>query len=119
MGVSGIGVGRRPADGVLGRLGKAAVVPAGLHLAGENLALVHAHVGIGQQRGQVVGVAADRLAGEAPVKRQADLVDRLAIEEQRPQAARHHRPRRRAAAGRAHGQPAAMVDAAATPRVPG
>ena len=74
-GVSGIGSRVGQGAGRHRRRRAAAVEPAGLDLAGEHLALVHADVRVGHQRGQVVGDAADRLAGEAPVERQADLVD--------------------------------------------
>src|ERR1700748_1217601 len=47
----------------------------GLELASECLAFVHAHVGVGQQRSQVVGIAANGFSGESPVEWQADLMD--------------------------------------------
>ena len=108
------GTGSRVGQGAAGfvGLGRAAVEPAGVDLAGERLALVHAHVRVGHQRGQVVGVAADDLAGEAPVERQADLVDDAALDEQRPQPPRHHRAGLDPAARRLHRQPAAVDDAA-------
>src|ERR1700760_507005 len=42
--------------------------PSGFHLAGKGLALMHAYVRVGHQRGQVVCVVADNLAGEGPMK---------------------------------------------------
>ena len=39
-----------------------------MDLASECLALVHTHIRIGQDGGQVVGVAADDLPGERPVE---------------------------------------------------
>jgi hypothetical protein len=46
-----------------------------MDLAGERLAVVHAHVRVGHERGQVVGVAADALPSESPVEGETDLVD--------------------------------------------
>ena len=98
--------------GTVGRGGRP-VEPAGVDLAGEHLALVHAHVRVGHQRGQVVGVAADRSRRRSP----SGTAGRSGgstrpVDAQRLEAPRHHRPRLDRAARRAHRQPAAVLDAA-------
>ena len=92
-GVSGTALARRPAGHLLGWARRGFVQPTCPDLTGESLAFVHAHVGLGNQRRQIVGVAAHSLAGESPVERYADLVDNAAFDEKRSQAARHHRAR--------------------------
>ena len=62
-----------------------------MNLAGERLALVHADVRVGHDRGQVVGVPADDLSGESPVERKADLVDYATLDEKGSQPPCHHR----------------------------
>src|SRR5215468_11810470 len=47
-----------------------AVQPAWMDLAGERLTLVHAHVGVGHQRRQIVGIAAYDFPGKSPVERE-------------------------------------------------
>src|SRR5277367_3936220 len=67
-----LGAGRRVRDGIKGRplccghrwLRRLAFKPPGLDLASERLAFVHAHVRVGQKRGEVVGVAAHDLTSE-------------------------------------------------------
>src|ERR1700723_751436 len=73
-----LGAGRRVRDRIEGRPVRGgyrwgrggAFDPPGLDLAGARLAFVHAHVRVGQERGQVVGVTADDLSGEGPVERE-------------------------------------------------
>src|SRR5277367_1256690 len=87
-----LGAGRRVRDRIEGRPVRCghrggwnrAFEPPGLDLAGERLAFVHAHVRVGKERGQVVGVAADTLPGESPVEREADLMDHAPLDDKRP-----------------------------------
>src|SRR5688572_17384150 len=62
-----------------------------LHVADEGLALVDGHVGIAHERGELVARVARAESLVAPVPRQADLVDDLSVDAQRPQPARHER----------------------------
>src|ERR1700678_2438765 len=94
-----LGAGRRVRNRIEGRpvrcghrrVQSLAFEPPGFDLASERLAFVHAHVRIGQERGQVVGVAADDLPGESPVEREADLVDHASLDDKGPQPPGHHR----------------------------
>src|SRR3984957_20080056 len=94
-----LGTGRRVRDGIEGRPGRCghcrrrnlAFEPPGLDLADERLAFVHADVRVGQERSQVVGVAADNLPGESPMERKADLVDHAPLDEKGPEPPGDHR----------------------------
>ena len=74
-GVSGIGSSVGQGATRHRRMWSVALKPPGMDFTGEGLAFVHAHVRIGQKRGQVVGVAADHLPGKSPVEGETDLVD--------------------------------------------
>ena len=65
-GVSGTGSRVGQGAGGLVGLGCWSVEPAGGDLAGERLALVHAHVGVGHERGEVVGVRRRRSRRRRP-----------------------------------------------------
>ncbi len=54
---------------------------------------MHGHIRVGDERSQIVGAAADDLSGEAPLERDADLVDRFAVNDHRLLALSHQRPR--------------------------
>src|SRR5271170_7413567 len=94
-----LGAGRRVRDQIEGRPGgcgyrglrSLSLEPPGMDLASERLAFVHAHVRVGQQRRQVVGVVADALPGESPVEWEADLVDHASLDNKGPQPPSHHR----------------------------
>ena len=90
----------------------AAVDSAGLYLAGERLAVVHAHVRVGKERRQVVGIGANALPGEGPVERETDLVNHSPLDNKRLDPACHHRAGLDSTAGRSDGHPAAVNDAA-------
>src|ERR1700678_3968461 len=115
-----LSAGRRVREGIQGRpvgcwyrrLQSLAFEPAGLDLAGERLAFVHAHVRVGQERGQLVGVAADNLPGESPVEREADLVDYAPLDDKGPQAPGHHRTGLDSTARRLDRHPAAVNNTA-------
>src|SRR6201994_716906 len=81
---------RRPVRRGHSRLRRLAFEPPGLDLAGECLAFVHAYVRVGQERGQIIGVAAHALPGEGPMEREADLVDYAPLDDKRPQPPGHH-----------------------------
>src|ERR1700691_5675339 len=94
-----LGAGRRIRNRIEGRpvrcgyrrLHILAFEPPGLNLASERLAFVHAYVRVGQERGQIVSVAADDLPGESPVEREADLVDYASLDDKWPQPPGPHR----------------------------
>src|SRR5580704_14520208 len=99
---------RRPARCGYGRLRSVAFEPPGIDLAGERLGFVHAHVRVGQKRGQVVGVGADYLPGESPVEGEADLMDYAPLDSKGPQPPRHHRTSLDSTARRSDRHPAAV-----------
>src|ERR1700761_2388811 len=94
-----LGTGRRVRDRIESRpvrcghrrLQSLAFEPASLDLACERLAFVHAHIRVGQEGGQVVGVAADGLTGKSPVEREAYLVYHASLDDKRPYSPGSHR----------------------------
>src|SRR5580658_9409487 len=115
-----LGAGRRIRDRIEGRpvrcgyrrLQILTFEAPGLDLASERLAFVHAYVRVGQERGQIVSVAADDLPGESPVEREADLVDHPPLDDKGPQAPGHHCSGLDSTARRLDRHPAAVNDAA-------
>src|SRR5438067_3755083 len=82
--------------------------PAGLDVAGERLRFLDVHVGIADERGEVVGRVALDEAYETPVIGKADLVHHLAAHAQYRHPAGHHDARLDLAARRGDGRPSAV-----------
>src|SRR5580698_3827689 len=94
-----LGAGRRVRDWIQGGPGRCGhrwgrswtFEPSGMDFAGKGFAFVHAHVGIGQECGEIVRIAADALPGESPVERESDLVNDASLDGKGSQPAGHHR----------------------------
>ena len=84
---------------------------SGADPADKDFSLVHGDVRVSDQRGQVVGETADSFPGVAPLERDTDLMDRLAVYLHRLDAFCHQSAGFDLAARRCGDHPAAVLDA--------
>ena len=94
------------------KLGSDVRQPTGNDVAREGLRLVNADIRLEHDRDEIVRHGARRLAGEAPMERDADLVDATSGDIERLHAAGHHRARFDRAARRPDDEPSAVLDPA-------